>query len=237
MIKNLSWFVLFIFTLLFASIQIGDRIGLNAYAINFSKRYLGENKSQALFQFNSNESLNELTACHYQWFEFVELINQDQFKEDIRSKIDLMKCSYIYTHLVHSFIPNDLGLASKSVQLYPQDTFSLFWFLNSSVNKLDENSKEILLKILSIDPKDAVAWQSIAVIYEKEGDISSAIDAYKQSCKFGDPGYYGPCYHAGRLFEAEGRIEEAIIYYQKSKTNFAHQQADRLEAELLPQKP
>jgi len=237
MIKNLPWFALFFFTILYAGIQVVDGVGLNTYAINFTKRYLSENNYQALYPVKTNANVKDSTDCHYHWLEFVQLVSQNKIKENTQSQIDLIKCSYIYTHMVHSFLPNDLGLASNSVEIYPKDTFSLFWLLNASGNKLDENSKEILLKILSIDPKDAVAWQSIAVIYEKEGDISDAIIAYQKSCNFGDPGYYGPCYHSGRLFEKEGRIEEAINYYQKSKTSYAHQQADRLEAELSSQNP
>ncbi|MHB8132782.1 MAG: tetratricopeptide repeat protein [Anaerolineaceae bacterium] len=186
-------------------------------------------------------SYTELTSnfnnCHFLWLESVS--NRNDFTSLV-DFVDLLNCSYIYVPFVYSKFPYQVSLAKIAVDRFPKEIDPLFWLaesnllneINSNSFLIEESNKEIFLKILSMNPKEGLAWCKLGNIYNKEGDIEKAINSFSQCCKNYDPGMNG-CVNAGRLLEAQGDYIDAINYYRLSIWQLSQKEADRLEAQLV----
>lgn len=173
---------------------------------------------------------NEKLVCHVSWLYFVQ--SDPGYRINNSTSIRaLMACSELYVRMLSKLYPENLELANLAVRAYPNEVTPYYWVIYATDPLLREIPKDAVQKILSINPKDGLAWRYLGLIYLKEGNIPAAIDAHIQSCYNGDPGSNG-CYNAGRLLEQEGRYEEAIYYYRLSRHDFIRVNADRLE-ELL----
>jgi pentatricopeptide repeat protein len=84
----------------------------------------------------------------------------------------------------------------------------------------EEELNEIMIEIskfkrvVQINPRNAVAWDTLGTHYKSAGMYKDAILAYQQAIS-ADPakGYYH--HHLALVFAAEGRNEDAIMAYQK----------------------
>lgn len=178
------------------------------------------------FQFNDPD-----LSCHIKWLQISTIKENNEFQERYIEINELLDCSYLHMRMIRNKFPDNQGLAGQAAFLYPNDTAPLYWLIEASDPEITEKSKNIVQRILNINPKDGLAWRYLGIIYIKQGDIPGAIDAHINSCFNGDPGVNG-CYNAGRLLEQEGKFEEALYYYRLSSWSVSKENANRLEAEL-----
>lgn len=105
-------------------------------------------------------------------------------------------------------------------------------FILASILAKSQPERAILLyrQGLQHKPNDGVRWYELGDLLSKI-DPSTAIEAYLQSCHYGDPGKHG-CYGAGLVAEQQGNLRLAIKYYRLSNWEVALQKADQLEQSL-----
>ncbi len=174
-------------------------------------------------------------VCRESWLYFIRA-DHDIRVNNSRWIKSLMTCSELYVSMLSKLYPENLELANLAVWEYPNEVTPYYWVINATDPSLREIPKGPVEKILSINPKEGLAWRYMGLIYLKEGNIPAAIDAHIQSCYNGDPGSNG-CYNAGRLYEQIGDYQNAIKYYSFSKNEGYRANADHLEAELSSQNP
>ncbi len=230
-IKFIPWITIII--ILITQVTGYEFFELNQYSIAVAKNLMRVDypSSQNVASSFQNPSLN----CHASWLGSRQL-NFAKIDPSSASLTPLMSCSILHLRMLSRLYPEKLELANVAIHLYPDEVTPYYWLVIAIDPSLREIPKEAVQKILSINPKDGLAWRYLGLIYLKEGNISASIDAHINSCNNGDPGSHG-CYNAGRLLEKEGRYEEAIYYYRLSRHDFIRANADRLEAELTSQNP
>ena len=128
----------------------------------------------------------------------------------------MLSCSIINARMLNTFFPKDISLAQKTVELYPEQITALYWLFESLKEEDIYNRQKVLEKIVNIKPNEGYAWRWLGTIYENQGLMDLAINAYIQTCENGDFGSHG-CYGAGCLLEQQGKYLEAIDYYELSK--------------------
>ena len=74
---------------------------------------------------------------------------------------------------------------------------------------------DILKSFISRSPGDHFSRHALALEYIKAGDDVSAREQFEWILA-ADPGYIGSYYHLGRLLEREGRLQEALVQYQRA---------------------
>ncbi len=209
-----------------------DFFVLNIGVLNITKKLIAnEHKFTSI---SDHPIKKEKLISHVSWIYFI------QSDTDVRildtANVRSLMNSPIYVHMLSILYPDNLVMANYAINLYPEDVYTYYWLINASDPTLQNIPEDAVQKILSINPNDGLAWRYMGLILTREGDITSAIDAYINSCYNGDPGSNG-CLNAGRLLEQEGHYEEAIYYYRLSRHDFIRANADRLEAELSSQNP
>ena len=88
-----------------------------------------------------------------------------------------------------------------------------------------------LLNFLEQSPNDAFILFALAKEYEGLGQKEQAFQYYL-SLKTADPDYVGLYYHLGKLYEQEGKIEEALKIYQEGMVVANKQQNRHAYGEL-----
>ena len=73
---------------------------------------------------------------------------------------------------------------------------------------------ESLLQFYEEDPQDPFTRFGLAREYQKRGDIGRALEFFEGLVDT-DPEYVGTYYHLGKLYEQEGRKEEAKAIYRR----------------------
>lgn len=91
--------------------------------------------------------------------------------------------------------------------------------------------------MLQTNPNDSFLKYAAALEYEKDGDIKNAIQIVQQLLDY-DADYLGAYYKLGKLFEIEGREDEAIAIYRKGldvsrKTSDLKTEGELTEALML----
>lgn len=222
-LKIIPWFILL--TLLITEFFGNDYYQFYPGAMKIAKKLMVNDHTFSPIA--SYTIRNKKLVCHVSWLYFVrsDFGQQTINSESIRP---LMKCSKLYVHMLSKRYPDNLAMAIYATLHYPEDVMSYHWLIIATDPTLQEIPKVPVKKILSINPRDGLAWHYLGLIYLKEKDLPAAIDANIQSCYNGDPGSNG-CYNAGRLLEQDGRYEEAISFYRLSRHDFIRANADRLE--------
>jgi len=212
----------------------GEKIVLNHYAVQISKKIL--NNTTRLNSGNEYLLTENCNLERIKWFNLI--LNNGASQENQLGKYagELLVHSPLYMRMLRILYPTDQILAQMAVEAYPMETLPLYWLSESMGPKTTPEKKPIYEKILSLNPKDGVAWRYLGIILIAEKNIPSAINAHIQSCINFDPGLNG-CYNAGKLLEQEGNFQEAIYYYRLSRWPPSQDAADLLEAELSSQNP
>jgi tetratricopeptide (TPR) repeat protein len=226
-IKIIPWLILLSF--LITQFSGYEFFELNQSAITISKKLLvgGSFDDKNIF----SVSQKTLLKCHYSWLKLVDSYLGQDIRLDDPVFEEVISCSPLFMHMLKEMIPANLQLASLANQIHPDNTFTIHWIIEIIDPGISIQSKPLIEKILSIDPKDGVAWRYLGIIYLKEGNIPLAIDAHINCCLNGDPGVNG-CFNAGRLLEEQGDYDEALYYYRLSRWIKSQEAADKLEASL-----
>lgn len=227
--KNLVWIVL-IFIILLTQNSVVGYFQLNQNAVNFTKVSFGDKNKNQL----GNTYLNvkvPLLECHFHWIELSLNSGPQSYSSNNQIGENMVRCSKVFMRMVRFRYPLERNLAELAVQMYPDDTFPLYWLAESMGKKTTPEKKPIFERILAINPKDGVAWRYMGIIYVTEKNIPAAIQAHINSCMYGDPGSNG-CFNAGVLFEQIGDYENALYYYRLSRWIKSQEAADMLEAKL-----
>lgn len=93
-----------------------------------------------------------------------------------------------------------------------------------------ERAVQLYRQGLQNKPYDGVRWYELGDLLAKTDPVA-ALEAYLQSCKYGDPGNHG-CYNAGLIVEKQGDFPLAIRYYRLSKWEKSLKRAAELEQNL-----
>jgi tetratricopeptide (TPR) repeat protein len=230
-LKIIPWIIIII--LLITQVPGYEFFELNQYSITVAKNIM--RIDFPVSQIISRTIQNPTLGCHATWLEYRQL-NLVENDPSLVSISPLMSCSNLHLRMLSRLYPDNLELADLAIQLYPDEVTPYYWLINATDPSLRDIPKNAVQKILSINPKDGLAWRYQGLIYLKEGNIPAAIDAHINCCNNGDPGSNG-CFRAGGLLEREGRFVEAIYYYRLSKFPPSQEAAHRLEAELSSQNP
>jgi hypothetical protein len=118
-------------------------------------------------------------------------------------------------------------LASKN----PADQSEAKFILARILSKSQPDQAILLYRDgLQLNADNGVRWYELGDLLVKSNS-QAAIEAYLQSCYYGDPGNHG-CFGAGKVAEEQGDILSAIRYYRLSKWDIASQRANQLEQSL-----
>ena len=82
-----------------------------------------------------------------------------------------------------------------------------------------------LLKMIETKPRDSFLRHALALEYLKEGSRENALNLFKALLS-DDPGYVGSYYHLGKIYEMQGKNQEAIEVYE-SGMKVAKEAGDR----------
>ena len=203
---------------------------LNRMAIRTSKKILG-NDTQELQSISSKKIAKNNLTCHMKWLSFNPVINKTSLDKKDKLVNELLECSLLHVNFLRFNFPSDMELAQKALLIYPEAPGIIFW-LADGIEKDDPELAENLYRIIvDSNPSDSVSWHRLANLVARKGNIDEAIIYNINSCLNNDIGSNG-CSGAARLLEQQGRYEEAIYYYRRSRHDFIRANADRLE-ELL----
>jgi tetratricopeptide (TPR) repeat protein len=78
-----------------------------------------------------------------------------------------------------------------------------------------DESKDILIKLLKINPQHGPANYDLAVLYMNKGNERLELEFYDTAIK-AEPGFAPPYYNIGKTFEDQGDIQNAYEYYIKA---------------------
>ncbi len=112
--------------------------------------------------------------------------------------------------------PDDLALAQAAIAHHPDAPAAHFW-LGDALLAAGETgqARQTYEAGLALDRREADIWVRLARLYETQGDLPAAAEAYSQACGHLDSGKNG-CLHAGRLYLALGDYALAELRYRES---------------------
>lgn len=225
-IKFIPWLVLSAL-LVITFFSDGGYILLNKYAIQVVNAKLSSSGTE---QEQYIPSVSSRRSCHVGWLSFIDPPSDQEITPS--ELVSLLACSPMHMRMLQRAYPENAELAQLAIDLYPNHTAPLYWFINATDPKISASSKPLVERILEINPRDGLAWRYLGIILINEGDIPAAIEAHINCCFNGDPGANG-CYNAGRLYEQVGVYEKAINFYRLSRHEPYRVNADRLEEMLV----
>jgi hypothetical protein len=147
----------------------------------------------------------------------------------------LLDCTETYTGYMAVVAMDDVSLARQAVAAQPANAAAYFWLAPLLAAGTPDEAAAVYRQGLALAPKDGRRWLALAELLESRDD-ASALEAYLQACRNGDPGANG-CYRAGLLAEARGDMPAAIGFYRLSKWEGALARADELEGQLAGGQP
>lgn len=142
--------------------------------------------------------------------------------------LKLLRCGPEYIRIVEIFAPDQLHFAEEAVDKFPDQPEAWFWLAKVLVAENRQSAISAYQKGLSLNESNGLAWCDLGRLYEAEGKIDSAVEAFGNCCVNGDPGSNG-CWGAGRMMENQGDIPQAIRYYRMSTWTKARERAQDLD--------
>jgi tetratricopeptide (TPR) repeat protein len=214
-----------------AAIVLVQRGLLQAVQLNFLA------KDTASFMFNdsssySNHPISTITIdnCRASWYQGLLERWQGNMKAAAESWQISMPCDLVTIPMLETLFPEDSELAARAVQHYPDHAPGWFWLAKTVSPSVPEQAIEFYRRGLTLSPSDGIRWRELGDLLRIE-DPHEAIEAYLQSCFYGDPGSNG-CVRAGLVAEQLGELENAILYYSYSHWDKSLQRAEELRATL-----
>ena len=87
---------------------------------------------------------------------------------------------------------------------------------------------------MEIEPENEIAYNNLGIAYYSLGDFDEALKCYKNAIKFA-PNFAKPYCNIGVIKEKQGKIKEAIEYYDKAleiDSTLEQAKANRQNADL-----
>lgn len=110
----------------------------------------------------------------------------------------------------------------EAIILNPKDINnlrSLQWALYNAGSKLDKKYQEenLLLSqtMVELSPRDPLTYDGLGLVYLDLGKYEAALRSFKKTLEI-KPDFVGSYLHIGETLKQMGRLDEAIIYYQKA---------------------
>jgi tetratricopeptide (TPR) repeat protein len=138
-----------------------------------------------------------------------------------------LRCPEAQVAFLEVFLEEDVHWAERSVRLAPQDAESWFWLARLRAATDPDEAIVLYRQGLERNPFDALRWRELGDLLVNR-DPEAAIQAYLNSCIYGDPGSNG-CYRAGKTAERLGDLERAARYYRLSRNEGIRQMAVEIE--------
>jgi tetratricopeptide (TPR) repeat protein len=228
-LKHVTW-VLLAAILLLSLVQGQEILRLNVHSLQVVKASF--DPAEISNPVTRSISISDPTLnCHLRWFELLLKYRQQPVDSDDPIFGEVISCSSLIMRMLRKMYPMNLELAKLSALTYPDQTFPLYWIFDITNSPINPNSRDLIEKIIELNPKEGLAWRYLGLIYLQEGNISEAISAHINSCLNGDPGFHG-CHGAGSLLEQEGEYDQAIYFYRLSRWQVSQQKADDLEKRI-----
>ena len=141
---------------------------------------------------------------------------------------ELLRCSAAFVPMIADELPDHRRLAEQAVEMQPSSAVAHLWLARIRVGSQDrEAAEELYRRCLKLDPANGIAWLELGRLLASE-DLEAALEAFKESCRHGDPGA-NACFAAGLTAEELGDVETAIRFYLKSRWSRALERAERLQ--------
>ena len=227
-LKNFHWIITIITVLLLMISPLIPFLKFNKNSINIIKDItsLKKQKQSPSLTFDNDEF-----ECHYKWLDTMYDYHTYGLGHSLFNMKEMINCSFLHMKMIRKIAPERIDLAEKAAETYPNKRDAKFWFAERLAIKDIFQAEPIVMEILNSWPEDWEAWRLLAIIFEKQGKSSDAIESNMNACEF-SPYIKLGCYYAGILLEKESRIEEAIYYYRLATNRAAIDRANILEAQL-----
>jgi tetratricopeptide (TPR) repeat protein len=182
------------------------------------------------------ESAANLTAarCRAGWYE--GLLHQAAGDTARRAAVwgDLLGCATEYTGYMAMLAADDEALARRAVAAQPDNPAAIFWLAAIAAPTAPDEAIALYRAGLALAPSDGRRWLALAELLVAQGGQQpddTALDAFLQACRHGDPGANG-CARAAAIAAERGDLEAAIRYYRLSNWSEAEARARELEQRL-----
>ena len=182
------------------------------------------------------ESAANLTAarCRAGWYE--GLLHQAAGDTARRTAVwgDLLGCATEYTGYMAMLAADDEALARRAVAAQPDNPAAIFWLAAIAAPTAPDEAIALYRAGLALAPSDGRRWLALAELLVAQGGQQpddTALDAFLQACRHGDPGANG-CARAAAIAAERGDLEAAIRYYRLSNWSEAEARARELEQRL-----
>ncbi len=140
---------------------------------------------------------------------------------------DLLDCDAAFVPMIAGELPDHRRLAEQAVLVQPSSAAAHLWLARIRRGARDlEAAERLYRRSLELDPTSGPAWLELGRLRLPE-DPEAALDAFRQSCRHGDPGA-NACVAAGTVAEQLGDFETAIRYYRESRLDSARERAEQL---------
>lgn len=201
--------------------SIQDKVYLNMVTLSTTLNDSGWNILSPIRIMDIGEKTG---TCHIFWYLGFIMNSLEKIQERDSLWGKAVVCDPDLVYYLHNQYSDDLELAVFIHRVQPAAAESWFWLGDLT----PKNRLDYYMHGLTLDPTDGRRWHELGVMFARQGDFNTALQAFLQSCYNGDPGHNG-CWRAGGTAEQLGDIESAIKYYKLSRWGTALDRANELE--------
>lgn len=186
---------------------------------------------QALKHFSVQWADSSSQDCRLLWLSAVSTVSSQGALLSHEVLLRAIRCQPGYLEVLRGLAPYDVSLAEEVVRLYPRNPSALMWLAEVKERFDRVQATELYEIVTRVDPKNGLAWCRLGAQRQNQGDLDRALTAFQECCVHGDPGSNG-CWRAGGILEQQGRLEEAIFWYNQSRFSSALKRAQDLQQRI-----
>lgn len=225
-------FVLLVFLGLLLNGALWRAIQVNQAGIDVLHA-LSRQNSEELQRFVNRWSKSPPQDCRLVWLSAMAMVGRQGVLPSHEALHNAVRCQPGYLAALEGLAPYDVRLAEEVVRMYPRNSSALMWLAQVKERFDRAQAAELYEIVTRVDATNGLAWCRLGAQRQNEGDLSGALKAFQECCQHGDPGSNG-CWRAGGVLEKQGRLEEAIFWYNQSRFAEALKRARELQSQLSP---
>jgi tetratricopeptide (TPR) repeat protein len=141
--------------------------------------------------------------------------------EDVKKRADdaLAEIERLKKELARSKSDADQLRLTKAYNKETDVLSATDWFnkgYHAGINEEYDKSISFFLRAIELDPDDAaLAYYSLGVVYNDQGNLTKAIESYEKAIKI-NPDAAGAYNNLGLAYKDQGNLTKAIQYYKKA---------------------
>lgn len=194
-------------------------------------RALTEKDTVALKQLSSQLSASSEQDCRILWLSAISAAGSQGALASHEVLLKAIRCQPEYLAVLRGLAPFDIRLAEEIVRMYPYDASALMWLAEMKERYNRAQAAELYEMVTRVDPNHGLAWCRLGGFLQNQGDLDRALAAFQECCLHGDPGSNG-CWRSGGILEKQGRLEEAIFWYNQSRFSESLKRARMLQEQI-----